>query len=110
MPIAKLAPWEQSLKMINNCPVCGKDYDLKAARLFSDKEKAQIVHIVCNACKGYFVAMVMDLGRGISTIGMVTDLSYSDIERLRDAKPIDIDEVIDGHQLVEQLNFNSFLR
>jgi len=105
----KPEPWQQSLKMISNCPVCGHSYSLKKAKLFINKESAQLVHVTCGKCKGYFMAMVVVLGKGISTVGMVTDLSYKDMKRLHEIRPIEIDEVIEGYELMEGINLSSLI-
>ena len=98
-------PWQQSLKMISKCPVCGCKYDTKTAKLFLKKSTAQLVHITCNKCEGYFVAMVMTFGHGISTVGMVTDLSFDDMKRMNHEQALEIDDVIVGHQMINNSDF-----
>jgi|SRR3989339_1595022 len=96
----KPEPWQQTLKLINHCPICGKDYSDKKVELFLNKKNAQMIHITCGQCGSYFIAMVMVFGKGISTVGMVTDLSFEDIKRLHAKQPIEVDEIIDFHQQI----------
>ncbi|MFH1292258.1 MAG: hypothetical protein ABIH87_03600 [bacterium] len=94
--------WQKTLNLINQCPACGKSYNSDTSKLFLDVNKAHLVHITCQACSSYFLAMIMEFGRGISTIGMVTDLNFEDIKRLYSQAPIELNEAIDGCQEVEQ--------
>lgn len=94
-------PWQQGLKLITQCPVCGGDFETKAAKFFIKKEESQLVHITCGQCQGNFIAMIMIFGKGISTIGMVTDLSFEDVKRIYGSAPIEIDEVIEGYKYLQ---------
>jgi transcription elongation factor Elf1 len=102
MLVKKPEPWQQTLKLISQCPVCGQNYDNKKVELFLNKKNAQMLHITCGQCQGYFIAMVMVFGRGISTVGMVTDLSFADIKRLHTKQPIEVDEIIELNQQLRQ--------
>lgn len=104
-PFSSTSGWQKTLSLINQCPICGQNYDSKATRLFLDKQATHLVHITCGHCQSYFLAMVMELGRGISTIGVVTDLSFADVERLHSQEPIRINEAIEGYEFIEQNNF-----
>lgn len=92
--------WEEALKFINKCPVCGAVYMPNQARLFAQKNKANLVHISCDSCQGNFIAMILVMNQGLSTIGMVSDLNFEDAGRLHALDPIGIDELIDGRATV----------
>ena len=91
-------PWQQGLKLITQCPVCGGDFEAKAAKFLIKKKESQLVHITCCYCKGNFIANIMIFSKGISTVGMVTDLSFEDVKRIYGSVPIEIDEVIEGYK------------
>lgn len=98
--------WREALKFINRCPICSSLYDTKSAKLFSRNETATLVHLTCQNCSSFFVAMVLLMGQGVSSVGMVTDLSFEDVKRLYNTEPFSTDEIIDAH--VEMQN-NSFI-
>ena len=98
--------WREALKFINRCPICSSLYDTKSARLFSRNESATLVHLTCSKCASYFVAMVLLMGQGVSSVGMVTDLSFEDVKRLYNIQPFTTDEIIDAH---EELQKNTFI-
>lgn len=106
MPVSnKPDSWRSALKFINRCPICSTAYSGKEAKLFAKNETTTLVHLTCGGCASYFVAMVLFVGQGVSSVGMVTDLSYEDVRRLYQADPISTDEIIDAHELLQNKFF-----
>lgn len=91
--------------MMSRCPICSAEYGPEAAKLFAKNETASLVHITCAACGSGFVAMIVLLGQGLSSVGMVTDLTLADAVRLHKAEPITVDEMIEAYQEMQQENF-----
>ncbi|PIT87289.1 MAG: hypothetical protein COU31_03690 [Candidatus Magasanikbacteria bacterium CG10_big_fil_rev_8_21_14_0_10_40_10] len=100
--------WKKSLKLLDQCPICGQNYSSKTIKLFLEEKNAHLVHITCSACHSYFVAIILEMGRGISTLGMITDLSYDDLARLRHKQPIGLDESLEACQYIEKITSNKF--
>lgn len=105
----KADSWRKNLKFINHCPVCGHEYKPKASKLFIDESRAKFIHFTCDHCQSHFMAMVMTLSKGMSTVGMVTDLNLKDVEKLYKLSPITIDEAIEGHKTFNRPDFNKLL-
>jgi hypothetical protein len=106
MPLPKKSDsWREALKFINRCPICSSAYDGKEAKLFAKNETATLVHLTCTSCASYFVAMVLLVGQGVSSVGMVTDLSFDDVKRLYQSEPFTTDEIIDAHEQMDQRTF-----
>lgn len=97
--------WQEALKMMNHCPICNSEYRKEQARLFAHHQNAHLVHIKCPRCGSYFVAMIMMLGPGLSSVGMVTDLSYDDVLRLHQTEILSVDDLIDGHEILQSQHF-----
>lgn len=96
--------WQEALKFINKCPVCGAHYEPDRAKIFAEKDQANLVHISCVECRGNFIAMIIVMTQGISTIGMVSDWTFEDASRLHLFEPISIDELIEGRQTINEKN------
>ena len=105
----RVESWREALKFMGTCPICQAKYDSADAKLFAKQNNANLVHITCSACGSYFIALVMVLGQGISTVGMVTDLNFDDARRIHNLEPLTADDIIDGYQTIKQQNFiNNF--
>jgi hypothetical protein len=120
----KADSWRKTLKLISHCPVCGRDYKSEAAKLFDltkscqaasvevrciNESDARFVHFTCAHCQSHFMAMVMMMPKGISTVGMVTDLNLKDVQKLYKMSPLTIDETIEAHKFINSSNFNKNL-
>ena len=93
--------WREALKFMGRCPLCEGAYESKDARRFAQVGPANLVHLTCNKCSSGFVAMVMVGVAGLSSVGMVTDLNYEDARQLYNKEPITLDEVISGHEYLQ---------
>lgn len=94
--------WREALKFMNRCPICSNQYQVEDAQLFAENGNAKMAHLTCRTCRSFFIAMIMVAGHGVSSVGMVTDLSFSDAKRLYNTDSISIDEVILSHQLLQK--------
>lgn len=108
MPANKKKPdsWREALKFINHCPVCGSIYNTKNAKLFARQDHASLIHISCVKCASNFIAMVVEIGHGLSSVGIVSDLDFNDAERFCRIGPIEADEMIEGFRQIRQGNLN----
>ncbi len=97
--------WREALKIISRCPICSTHYRTEEAQLFAKNETASLVHLTCPSCQSSFVAMIVMLGQGLSSVGMVTDLTFKDVERLHKAEAIDTNEIIEGYLQMSKINF-----
>lgn len=102
----KAGSWRETLKFVNRCPICSENYSEESAGLVEEKDNASLVHLTCGRCRGYFLAMVINFGHGLSSVGMVTDLNLADARRIYRRGPLTLDEVISAHELIIQDKFN----
>lgn len=97
--------WREAIKLIGRCPVCNHPYQSEQAKILAKASSASLVHFACSECRSYFVAMAVVMERGLSSVGIVTDLNFADASRLYRARPLTTDEVIDGYQAIEDNRF-----
>lgn len=97
--------WRDALKIINRCPVCEAVYNADDARLFAEDGEASLVHITCGKCRSHFMALLMVMKQGLSSVGLLTDLTFDDLKRLQKAGPITLDEAIEAHEILEREDF-----
>ncbi len=97
--------WREALQFINKCPICSGIYKASNAELCAKNDSASLVHITCDRCQSYFMAMILQMGQGLSSVGMITDLSFADTKRLYQASPLTVNEMIAGYQAMQQRTF-----
>lgn len=92
---------------MGKCPICSAEYKTENAKLFAKKDSANLVHVNCGTCRSSMMFMIMLMGQGLSSVGMLTDLSFEDAQRLHTAKEITLDEALDGFTFIQ--NNQSFI-
>ncbi len=94
--------WLEALKFIGKCPICNQEYEESKAKLFAKHDSANLIHITCGKCSSNFIAMVVVMKQGLSSVGMVTDLNFDDAKQLYKTAPLTVDEIISGHQFFQK--------
>lgn len=68
-----------------------------------------VVHVRCTACSHSVLAVLLVSSSGVSSVGMVTDLSFEDANRLKQAESISADDVLRAHDFLGSAEFSSHL-
>lgn len=91
------------LSVILHCPVCGNKYSAEQTNVIEgrDLEKQEdsslLVHADCERCKSSVVFSISLDGPEIFSVGMVTDLTSSDVKKFKESENLTTDEIIDFH-------------
>lgn len=96
---------QKTLNLIDKCPVCSTDYTKKTKKYSISDKNTHLVHVSCGSCNSNFLAVVLEIAKGTSTVGMVTDLNFDDIKRLYKLDNISLDEVLNASEQIQQTNF-----
>ncbi len=82
---------------IVNCSVCGEKYSPGSAKIVGNRNNSLVVHIHCDNCKSSMITIISKnpTGENTMTMGMLTDLNYSEAVESMNMKAIDADEVLD---------------
>ncbi len=90
--------WDDGLKLISFCPLCETHYHPREALLVHERDNSHLLHITCRKCEHSIIALVLVSNAGVSSVGLVTDLSYHDVLKFREADSISIDDVLSVHR------------
>jgi hypothetical protein len=94
----------EGLRLISKCPLCAEQYQPFQASIVEEKAEAQLVHIQCRRCESSIVALLVNGQLGLTSVGLITDLTSSDVERFKDASPITEADIF---QAFEEFNGNT---
>lgn len=93
--------WDDGLKLISFCPLCETHYNPMEAKVVGERGGAHLLHITCKKCSNSVIALVMANREGVSSVGLVTDLSFGDVVRFRESPAVDTDDVLELHGALE---------
>lgn len=93
--------WDDGLKLISFCPLCETHYNPVEAQVVGERENSHLLHITCRKCANSIIALILVSPAGVSSVGLITDLSYPDVLKFRNAAEISVDDVLEAHALLE---------
>ncbi|MEK7189179.1 MAG: hypothetical protein AAB671_01620 [Patescibacteria group bacterium] len=102
------SPYQQSssslenLRLISYCPLCSTHYNPSEATVLEEKGGTHLIHVSCRKCGSSIVAVIMTGGIGVSSVGLITDLTGEDVLRFKSASPISSDDVIEAYELTRE--------
>lgn len=82
------------LKFLANCPVCNHHYNPKEIKILDKKDEIVTLYFVCAYCKNAVISAVSAGILGITAVSIITDLSASEAEKIKDTSEIDSDDVL----------------
>jgi len=88
----------EGLRLISYCPLCEASYNPLRARVLEERDDAHLVHIQCASCGSSIVALVLSSGLGLTSVGLVTDLTSDDVLHFKDVGRVTADDVLSVHQ------------
>jgi hypothetical protein len=94
--------WHDGLRLVSFCPMCEAPFQPTEARILGEDAEAHLVHVRCRTCKNAVLALVRVTKSGVSSVGLVTDLSYDDVIRCRAGADVSVDDVLEIHELLER--------
>ncbi len=102
-------PAKKDLRIMNQCPVCNNSYEAGQDNVLEHRSGAHLVHITCPDCQNSVLAVVMVSQSGLSSVGMLTDMSASDVLRVHRRGGITEDELLNMHLLIKNKNFSKII-
>ena len=93
--------FNNGVRLISNCPLCQTIYRPASTRVLVTREDAHLVHLKCSQCGCGIVALVVNNLLGISSVGLLTDLTPEDVLKFRHTDSVSADDVIELHTWLE---------
>lgn len=92
----------ERLRLMRACPMCGAAYREEQAVVLDADGPNHLVHLNCSRCHNALLTMVVVSALGMSSVGVVTDLSPADADRLGRQPPVTEEQVLAFHQLLRR--------
>ena len=92
----------ENLRIISYCPLCNNHYNPQEANLLEEVDGAHLIHVSCNKCSSSIVAVIIAGGLGVSSIGLITDLTADDVMFFKASSPVSEDDVINAYEIAQK--------
>lgn len=102
-------PIQEGLRLMNQCPVCKGAYRAGQKDVLEERGAAHLVHITCPHCSNAIMAVIITTPMGMSSVGMLTDLTADDVCRLSRRGAWSEDELFACHMLLKEKKLTEIL-
>ena len=85
---------EENMKQVSACPLCGMKYNPAEAQVVAEKESAFLLYTSCKRCGSSVVATLIASPMGVSSVGLITDLTYKDVLKFMDANAVTTNDIL----------------
>jgi len=99
-------PDEHAVQLSSQCPLCGATFKPSDADIVDESRQGILFHLTCNSCRASLLAVVSASKLGLSSFGMVTDLTAKDVRKMRRTHAIDQEDVLEAYQEISEYNGN----
>lgn len=89
------------MKIISRCPLCDNQSDKIDTHILGDNGESRLLHLRCQKCSNSILALVLVSPGGVSSLGLLTDLTFEDVRRFKAGNSVTIDDVIRIHEVLE---------
>lgn len=83
--------------MLSFCPLCQAKQGAIEANVLEEAGETHLLHLHCRHCHIAILAIVNMTPLGLSSFGMITDLSVADAQRLKSVEPVNAEEALNLH-------------
>jgi|TARA_B100001971_G_C18200730_1_gene544416 hypothetical protein len=98
-----------NLRVISYCPLCNTHYNPSEAKVLEEKDGAHLIHVECGKCHSSIVAVIITGGIGVSSVGLITDLTSGDVTRFKNQDSVTEDDVIEAYESIKSEDFIKML-
>lgn len=110
-PLNSLPPFfEEMTKIIGLCPLCRAKTNAMEANVLEEAGESHLLHLRCRHCQAAVLALVTVTPAGLSSVGMITDLTAGDAQKFKKVESLTADEIINLNLLLkDRVNFYQLL-
>ncbi len=99
----QLSPYGSGgVRLISYCPLCHTQYRIHEATVLEEHEDTHLMHVVCRRCSSSILILMLTGELGVSSVGLVTDLTGDDVIQLKSQERLTADDVLEIHVLLQE--------
>lgn len=98
---AQMQVAEVGMTLVSYCPLCKTSASPQEAVLLGEKDSANLLHLRCASCSNSLVALIYVSPAGISSVGLLTDLSSKEFGDFKSTPVVSTNDVIETHMMLQ---------
>lgn len=95
---------KEDLRFISYCPLCHTYFSPQEAKVLEEAGDTHLLHFMCRKCFSSIVILVLASDLGVSSFGLITDLTEGDVMRFKDQPAVSPNDVITIYSLFEDID------
>lgn len=88
---------QEGLRLISYCPLCHTNFNPFKIKILEEKGDSHLLHTECQCCHSSVVILVLASELGVSSVGLVTDLTGDEVMKFKNSSEVTSDDVIEIH-------------
>jgi len=101
---------EKDIKIIQECPVCGKPRRVVRARVLEESQINRLLYLTCSHCHSSIILQISMGVFGINSVGLITDLKPLEVIKFREAMRVTANNLVDLHNILNSGSIMNALR
>jgi len=85
-------------KLESYCPLCNMSFYPEKAAVIDESNTSWLLHTTCSQCASSIISLMLVGDVGISSFGLLTDMTSHEIEKFQKQTLLDEDDLIDLYQ------------
>lgn len=90
--------------LISYCPLCDTSFSPKQAAVIGQGGDVQLLHTICSRCGSSIVLLLLTSEAGISSVGLITDLTEGEVGHFACSAAVSTDDIIELHEYLSLKN------
>lgn len=98
-------PGGEGIRLITSCPLCSTHYNFLEAKVLEARGDSHLLYLQCAKCFAAIVVLILMGELGMSSIGLVTDLTSDDVLRFKASESLTSDDILSLHNTLRRPTF-----
>ncbi len=87
-------------QLVSYCPMCRASFSPKEFMVIGQSGQTHLLYVRCSHCTSSLVVLLLVHELGISSVGVITDLTEDDVVSFKNTEPLTVDDCLEVHREV----------
>ncbi len=97
---------DEKMQFVLKCPFCNTSYRAESAEIIDEEDDSLLVYLSCPKCLSSIIAVVNIGSMGVTSLGLVTDMTKDDIIRFKRGKKVSGNDILNIYETLHKKEGN----